>query len=31
MGSLAKQLADEIMIRRFVRFQVGEGPPAPAA
>ena len=24
VGSLAKQLADEIVIRRFVRFQVGE-------
>jgi len=24
MGSIAKQLGDEITIRRFVRFQVGE-------
>lgn len=28
MGSVAKQLADEIKIRRFVRFQVGEVPAA---
>jgi elongation factor Ts len=28
MGSIAKQLGDEITIRRFVRFQVGEAPPA---
>ena len=26
VGSIAKQLADEITIRRFVRFQVGETP-----
>jgi translation elongation factor EF-Ts len=24
VGSVAKQLGDEIQIRRFVRFQVGE-------
>ncbi|MGZ5566860.1 MAG: translation elongation factor Ts, partial [Limisphaerales bacterium] len=24
LGSIAKQLGDEIVIRRFVRFQVGE-------
>jgi len=28
LGSVAKQLGDEISIRRFVRFQVGEGPAA---
>jgi elongation factor Ts len=28
VGSVAKQLGDEITIRRFVRFQVGEGPAA---
>jgi elongation factor Ts len=28
MGSVAKQLGDEITIRRFVRFQVGEAPAA---
>src|SRR5690349_14155157 len=28
MGSIAKQLGDEITIRRFVRFQVGEASPA---
>jgi elongation factor Ts len=28
MGSIAKQLGDEITIRRFVRFQVGEATPA---
>jgi elongation factor Ts len=28
MGSVAKQLDDEIVIRRFVRFQVGEAPAA---
>ena len=28
VGSLAKQLGDEVTIRRFVRFQVGEAPPA---
>src|SRR5262249_48502999 len=28
MGSIAKQLGDEITIRRFVRFQVGETTPA---
>ena len=28
MGSVAKQLGDEITIRRFVRFQVGETPAA---
>lgn len=28
MGSIAKQLSDEITIRRFVRFQVGESPAA---
>ncbi len=28
VGSVAKQLADEITIRRFVRFQVGEAPTA---
>src|SRR6185295_9353272 len=28
LGSVAKQLGDEITIRRFVRFQVGEGPAA---
>ena len=28
IGSVAKQLADEIKIRRFVRFQVGEVPAA---
>jgi len=26
VGSIAKQLGDEITIRRFVRFQVGESP-----
>jgi translation elongation factor EF-Ts len=26
---VAKQLADEISIRRFVRFQVGEAPATP--
>ena len=26
LGSVAKQLGDEIAIRRFVRFQVGETP-----
>ena len=26
IGSIAKQLGDEITIRRFVRFQVGETP-----
>lgn len=26
VGTVAKQLGDEITIRRFVRFQVGEGP-----
>jgi elongation factor Ts len=26
MGGIAKQLADEIVIRRFARFQVGESP-----
>ncbi len=31
VGSAAKQMADGIMIRRFVRFQVGESPAAPAA
>jgi elongation factor Ts len=28
VDAVAKQLADEITIRRFVRFQVGEGPVA---
>jgi elongation factor Ts len=28
LGGLAKQLADEIVIRRFARFQVGESPAA---
>jgi len=28
VGSVAKQLGDEITIRRFVRFQVGETPAA---
>jgi len=28
MGSIAKQLGDEIVIRRFARFQVGESPAA---
>jgi elongation factor Ts len=28
VGSVAKQLGDEILIRRFVRFQVGEAPAA---
>ena len=28
LGSVAKQLGDEIVIRRFVRFQVGEAPAA---
>jgi elongation factor Ts len=28
IGGVAKQLGDEITIRRFVRFQVGEAPPA---
>jgi elongation factor Ts len=28
VGSVAKQLGDEITIRRFVRFQVGEAPAA---
>jgi elongation factor Ts len=28
IGSVAKQLGDEITIRRFVRFQVGESPAA---
>jgi elongation factor Ts len=28
LGSVAKQLGDEIVIRRFVRFQVGETPAA---
>jgi elongation factor Ts len=28
MGSVAKQLGDELTIRRFVRFQVGESPAA---
>jgi len=28
MGSIAKQLGDEIVIRRFARFQVGESPTA---
>ncbi len=28
VGSIAKQLGDEITIRRFVRFQVGESPAA---
>ncbi|MDB6022610.1 MAG: tsf, partial [Pedosphaera sp.] len=28
LGSVAKQLGDEISIRRFVRFQVGETPAA---
>src|SRR6516162_7297812 len=28
VGSVAKQLGDEIQIRRFVRFQVGESPAA---
>ena len=28
IGSIAKQLGDEISIRRFVRFQVGEAPAA---
>jgi elongation factor Ts len=31
LGSVAKQLGDEITIRRFVRFQVGESPAAEAA
>jgi elongation factor Ts len=31
IGSVAKQLGDEITIRRFVRFQVGESPAAEAA
>jgi elongation factor Ts len=26
IGAIAKQLGDEIMIRRFVRFQIGESP-----
>jgi elongation factor Ts len=30
LGSVAKQLGDEISIRRFVRFQVGEEAPAAA-
>jgi elongation factor Ts len=28
VASVAKQLGDEITIRRFVRFQVGESPAA---
>jgi len=28
IGAIAKQLGDEIVIRRFVRFQVGESPAA---
>jgi elongation factor Ts len=28
IGGIAKQLGDEIVIRRFARFQVGETPPA---
>jgi elongation factor Ts len=28
VGSIAKQLGDEIVIRRFARFQVGESPAA---
>jgi elongation factor Ts len=28
LGSVAKQLGDQITIRRFVRFQVGETPAA---
>jgi elongation factor Ts len=28
LGSVAKQLGDEVVIRRFVRFQVGESPVA---
>ncbi|HEV7926318.1 MAG TPA: translation elongation factor Ts [Verrucomicrobiae bacterium] len=28
MGSIAKQLGDELVIRRFARFQVGESPAA---
>lgn len=28
LGSIAKQLGDEITIRRFIRFQVGEAAPA---
>jgi elongation factor Ts len=28
IGGIAKQLGDEIAIRRFARFQVGETPPA---
>ena len=28
VGQVAKQLGDEITIRRFVRFQVGENPAA---
>ena len=28
VGTIAKQLSDEITIRRFVRFQVGEAPAA---
>ena len=28
IGGIAKQLGDEIVIRRFARFQVGEGPAA---
>jgi len=30
VGSMAKQLGDEITIRRFVRFQVGESTSAKA-
>jgi len=28
IGTVAKQLGDEVMVRRFVRFQVGEALPA---
>jgi elongation factor Ts len=28
LGAIAKQLADEILVRRFARFQVGESPAA---
>jgi len=28
LGGVAKQLGDEIVIRRFARFQVGESPAA---